>query len=190
MSHDQLRPADDPDYQRLVKVIEVIEEEARRVGPRRVLDRRFDYETAMHYGMRRTEEVSSGAELERLKPRELVTLLGASWPEGFAFGSLAYTQERRGRRSEAFLDRIALANIKQTLVSTDDAGRSAIFSGVASTEALGYVGGMRSRKAIEALRANFPAPDRRTLEAFVAGHWLDAFFVGLVFEELHAKEQG
>lgn len=184
MSHDELRPADDPDYQRLVDVTGVVEGEIQRVGPERSLDRRFDYDTAMRYGLRRTEETSQKIKLENPGTNELVMLLAAAWPEGFLFGALAYTQEHRGRKSEALLDRIALANVNQALASADDEGRSALFSGAISRDALVYVGSMRSLKAVQVLRSMHQVADHQAIKTLVASHWLDGFFAGLVFEEL------
>jgi hypothetical protein len=183
VSIDDLRPADDPDYQRLVKVTEAIEKEIQELGPKRALGRRFDYEMTMRYSMRRTEETSEGVRLGGLDPDELSMRLGATWPEGFAFGALAYTQEHRGRKAEPFLDRVALANIKQALASAGDEGRSAIFSSIASTNALGFVSSMRSMKALQVLQSLASRGDQQTVKALLASHWLDGFFVGLVFEE-------
>lgn len=186
-----MRPADDPDYQRLIEVTQSVEAEIDKVGPQQALGRRFDYEMALRYGMRRTEDTSQKIKLENPDVESLLRLLGAAWPEGFVFGAMVYTQERRGRDAEAFLDRIALANVMQGLGSADDRERSDIFSSVASTEALGYVGGMRSLKAVEVLRSLSPVADHQTVKSLVAGHWLDGFFTGVVFEELGGhREKG
>lgn len=178
------RPSDDPDYQRLIEVTRTIEAEVLKVGPTEVLNRRFDYEMAFKYGMRRAEETSQQGKLENPDYDTVVRLLGAAWPEGFIFGCLAYTQERRGRRAEAFLDRIALANINQGFASASEAERSTIFSGAASTRALGFVSGVRSMKAAQILQKEAPVADHSMIKAIVGGHWLDGFLVGLVFEEL------
>lgn len=186
-----MRPADDPDYQRLVDVTQAVEAEIAQVGPQQALGRRFDYDVALRYGMRRTEETSQKIKLENPGIEDLFRLLGAAWPEGFVFGALAYRQERRGRGSEEFLDRIALANVMQALSSADEAGRSGIFASTASTEAFGYVGGLRSLKAVEVLRALSPVADHQAIKTLVAGHWLDGFFTGLVFEEFGGhREKG
>lgn len=187
---DDERPSDDPDYQRLIEVTRTVEAEVLKVGPTGVLNRRFDYDAALKYGMRRAEETSQQVKLENPDYDLLVRLLGAAWPEGFIFGCLAYTQERRGRRAEAFLDRIALANINQRLVSASEADRSAIFSGAASTRALGFVSGVRSMKAVQILRQEAPVADHGAIKMLVASHWMDGFLAGLIFEELGGHQEG
>lgn len=178
------RPSDDPDYQRLIDVTRTVEAGVTRVGPTGVLNRRFDYDTAFLYGMRRTEETSQQVKLENPDFETVARLLGAAWPEGFVFGCLAFTQERRGRRPEPFLDRVALANVNQKLASASEADRSAIFSATASARALGFVGGLRSVQAAQILQKEAPVADHGAVKAIVASHWLDGFLAGLVFEEL------
>lgn len=167
----------------MVEVTGVIEEEIRKFGTKEAMGRRFDYEVTMRYGMQRTEETSQKIKRENPGNAELGMMLGTAWPEGFVFGTLAYTQEHRGRKSEPFLDRIALANIKQTLASADDEGRSAVFSSVASTNALGFVSSMRSMQAIRVLHSLMEVADHQAVKILLASHWVDAFFMGLVFEE-------
>ncbi|MFE0472572.1 hypothetical protein ACFW2V_13255 [Streptomyces sp. NPDC058947] len=185
------RPNDDPDYQRLIDVTQAIETEIAKVGPTQALDRRFNYTTAFQYGIRRTEETSQEVRLENPDFETLSRLLGAAWPEGFIFGSHAYSQEHRGRKAEAFLDRIALANINHRLSSATKETRSEIFSHAVSTRALGFVSAVRSMRATQVLRAEWPVADHQAIKALVASHWLDGFFVGLVFEELggHREKQ-
>lgn len=181
---DGERPSDDPDYQRIVDVTLTVETEMAKVGARQALDRRFDYDVALRYGMRRTKEVSQEVKLENPSYETLTPVLGAAWPEGFIFGVLAYTDERRGRRPEPLLDRLALGNINQRLLSASKAERSAIFSHAVSTRTLGYVAGVRSMQAERILRQEAPVADRSAIKSILASHWLDGFFIGLVFAEL------
>jgi hypothetical protein len=187
---DSERPSDDPDYQRMIGVTQTVEAEIAKIGPRGALNQRFDYDVALRYGMRRTNETSQKVKLENPGYKTLFRLLGAAWPEGFIFGALSYTDERRGRQPEPLLDRIALGNVNQKLLSASEAERSAIFSHTASTRSLGYVGGIRSMQAAQILQQQAPVADHAAIQAIVASHWLDGFFAGLVFEELggHREE--
>ena len=181
---EENRPSDEPDYRRLGDVTTAIEAEILEVGSRRALDRRFDYDMALRYAARRTEETSRKTKLENPGPDKLLMPLGASWAEGFAFGALAYTEEGRGRKSDPFLDRIALANINDKLLTADKETRSEIFGGVIVMDTLGFVSTVRSFKACNVLAEKAPVASHQTVNALVAGHWLDGFFVGLVFEEM------
>lgn len=181
---DENRPSDELDYQRLGEVTTTIEAEILQIGSRRALDRRFDYDMALKYAARRTEETSRKAKLENPGPDKLLRPLGAAWAEGFAFGALAYAKEGRGRRSDPFLDRIALANINHTLLMADEQTRSEIFSGVVAEKTLGFVSIIRSFKTCQVLNEKTPVASHEAVNAWTAAHWLDGFFVGLVFEEL------
>jgi hypothetical protein len=181
---DENRPSDDLDYQRLTYVTAAIEAEIREIGPKQPLDRRFDHGTVMGYGKRRTDETSREVKLENPGPDKLLMPLGAAWAEGFAFGALSYSEENRGRKSEAFLDRIALANINHKLTEADEKTRSEIFAGIISTDALGFVSTVRSFQACNILAKEAPVASHEMVNALMASHWMDGFFVGLVFEEM------
>jgi hypothetical protein len=181
---EENRPSSDPDYQRLADVTAAIEAEIAKAGPRRALDRRFDYDMVMVYGKRRTDETSQKVKLENPGPDKLLMPLGAAWAEGFAFGALAYTEEGRGRKSEAFLDRIALANINHKLSMADEQTRSEIFGGIIVMNTLGFVSTVRSFKACNVLAQKAPVASHASVNALVASHWMDGFFLGVVFEEM------
>jgi len=179
------RPERDPDYQRMAEATALIEEENATTGPKLALDRRFHYDTALLFGARRAEETSQKIKLENPSAEALLTPLGSAWMEGFAFGSLLYRREGRGREPEAFLDRIALANVNHLLATGTSAERTEIFSEVASTEALAYVSSIRSIQAEQILRTLAPgAASHQQVKRLIGGHWLDGLFLGLVFEEL------
>lgn len=194
MNHQErlnaMRPNDNLDYQRLIDVTGDVEMEAHQGDPKRPLGRRFDYDTALKYGARRTDQVAETLRLENPDDEALLEMLGSSWMEGFVFGALAYTQEHRGRGAEPFLDRVALANINHGLALADTEGRSAIFSSVISTEALSFVAGGRSINAAVILRQQFSAVNHQAVKMMVAAHWLDGFLTGLVFEELGGHREG
>jgi hypothetical protein len=186
---EKYQPRDDPDYQRLVVVTETIEEEIGRTGAEQVLSQRFDYDTALKYAMRRTEETSQKTKLENPDKETLIRLLSAGWAEGFVFGALAYTQEQRGREQRnldmgPLLDRIALVNVDHTLSSASAKEMRKIFADVISDEALAYVSLMRSMRAEQVLREMNPVTSHQAVCMLVAGHWHDGFLTGLVFEEL------
>jgi hypothetical protein len=181
---DENRPSGDPDYERIVDATNAIEAEIVKVGPEQALNRRFDYDMVMNHGKRRTEETSQKVRLENSTPDELLMRLGAAWAEGFTFGALAYAQEGRGRKSEAFLDRIALANINHKLAQADEQSRTEIFAKVIHLDTLGFVSTVRSFQARNILAQEVPVANHAAVKALVGSHWLDGFFVGLVFEEL------
>lgn len=178
------RPEGDPDYSRLADVTDAIESEMRKTGPERVLDRRFTYDTATRFGVRRIEEVFQEAPPENPDQDLLLNRLANAWSEGFIFGSLAYSREGRGRRAEAFLDRVALVNIDQLLSTADDDARSRIFADAVSTKALLFVSTARSIKTVEILSAPSSVWDHQAVKGASTGQWLDGFLVGLVFQEL------
>lgn len=186
---EENRPDGDPDYQRLAAVTESIEAENRKTGPYQALNRRFDYDMALRYGMRRTEDTSQKVKLENPDELTLRPLLIRAWAEGFVFGSLAYREERRGRKAEPFLDRIALANINHKLSSADQDAVDGIFSDAVSVEALGFVSTVRSFLANRVLRDQAVVADHTAIKNILAGHWLDGFFVGLVFEEMGGRRE-
>lgn len=181
---EENRPNDDPDYQRLIAVTSAIESENLTVGPRQALNRRFDYDVAMRHGLRRAEETSQANRLENPDRETWLPVLAATWGEGFGFGSLVYTEERRGRESESFLDRIALANVNQALASASNERRTEIFKDFVSSKTLAFVSTVRSLRAHQVLRSGAPVLDHQMVITGVASHWLDGFFVGLVFQEM------
>lgn len=181
---EENRPDDDPDYQRLADVTGVIESEMSKTGPQKALDRRFDYDMTLKQGVRRTEETFRKVKLENPDFDTALSLLRRAWAEGFVFGALAYTQEHRGQKSEAFLDRIALANINHALAQASQDTLDEIFEGVVSPAALKFVSTVRSVRAWQILSQVTSVADHQMVKMTVASHWLDGFFVGLVFEEL------
>lgn len=182
---DQNRPSDDPDYQRLVDVTQAVESEGARDGMQQVLNRRFDYDVAQTFAMRRTEETSREVKLENPDRDALLRLLFAAWAEGLVFGAHVYSKERRGRESEPFLDRLTLANINQALVSAGEQGRAEAFRDVLSEAALTFVGLMRALKANEVLKRQIASVTTHQMVSLtVSAHWLDGFLTGIVFEEL------
>lgn len=181
---EENRPSGDLDYQRIADAAEAIEKEIETIGPKAVLDRRFNYDTAMKYGMRRIEETSHEIRLENPDWKTWSGRLTQAWAEGFAFGALAYTQEHRGRSAEPFLDRIALTNINHTLATADEGNLKQIYSGLVSRGALKFVSVVRSVVAYQAVGKMKPVASHQAVKTLMAGHWLDGFVVGLVFEEL------
>lgn len=178
------RPEKDPDYLRIVEATSVVEAEMAKTGPVPVLGRRFDCDTALRFGMRRTEQTSQNLQLDNPPAAALLRPLTALWAEGFAFGALAYRQEERGREPEPILDQVALVNIDLTFATSDDTTRTRIFASIVSTDALSYVSLVRSLQGEKILREHAPSPCRQEVAALLAGHWADGFLLGLVFEEL------
>lgn len=187
------RPADDPDYLRLIDVTNLIESEIKDSSPKVALGRRFDYDVALTFGKRRSEETSREIKLENPDAATVLGPLTQAWSEGFVFGALAYRDERRGRSPEALLDRIALANVNQRLAVADDDERTRLFLGVISVDALAYVSSARSLQAERILRHLAPTADHTAVKALIGSHWMDGLVVGLVFQELgghRAKQEG
>lgn len=177
------RPVGNLDYRRLADATNVVEVGNLNVGPREVLNSRFDYDVAMTYARRRTRE-ASGPALKLDEAQALLTPLVRAWSEGLAFGALVYTEEGRGRSPEDLLDRIALANINHRLASADQDGIDAIFSRVISPKALGFVATVRSFKAISVLENETSDANPADIHSLLAGHWMDGFLMGLVYQEL------
>lgn len=179
---EQNRPSGNLDYQRLGEVTATTEEEGARVGSTEVLNRRFDYDMALKFGTRRMKAVSETFVGKTLEWEELLPRLRASWGEGFIFGSMAYRAEGRGRARDAFLDRIALANIEHALRDMAPEQLNAAFEEAVSQEALMFVATVRSFKARQVALLALPDSPKGT-EILLSGHWLDGFMTGLVFEE-------
>jgi hypothetical protein len=187
---DENRPSKDLDYLRLVAVTSVIESENLANGPKAALGQRFDYDTTLRYAMRRIEETSQETKLENPPAAKLLGLLIQSWAEGFIFGSLIYRQEHRGLRPEPFLDRIALANARNTLASLDGEGLSRLYNEAISKDALGYVSSVRSMKALQILDTMAPVADHRAIKSLLGSHWMDGLLLGLIFEEMGGHVEG
>lgn len=180
---EENRPVGDLDYQRIADAAEAIEKEIEATGSKAVLDRRFDYGAALRYGMRRIEETSQQIKLENPDWKTWSGKLTQAWAEGFAFGGLAYTREGRGRNADPLLDRMALANINHLLATADENDLRRIYAELVSRDALGFVSVVRSVVAFQAA-GKTPPLSHRTVAAHMAGHWMDGFIVGLVFQEL------
>lgn len=188
---EENRPSDDPDYQRVAKATELIEGESGGGDENKVLGRRFDFDVALKYSERRIEETSHKVKRETPDWETLQPLLVKSWVEGFAFGSLVYMRERRGRQSEALLDRIAIANANNLLATSDQEETNALYQRIMSSRTLGFVALVRSVKAYQVADRFFPVLGHQQLKTTLGGHWVDGFLLGIVFQELGGhREQG
>jgi hypothetical protein len=193
---DKHRPSGDPDYDRMVEATRIIEGESLGDKAKESLNRRFDYNVAMQYGKKRGTEIISSVRRAWKEDSDQVgtfRVLAAAWPEGFIFGCLAYSREKRGRESEAFLDRVSLADVNHFLNHMDEAGRTVVFEKALSRETMTFVSTIRSMRALqiaEAMRTEFGLENLQELAPLVDGHWLDGFHLGVVFQELGGHREG
>lgn len=180
---DKNRPENDPDYQRIVEAVGVIEEEIKISGSVNLMNRRFDYDTGLRFGVRRTEETRQITCAEEDEKSAVVRLCNA-WVEGFAFGSLIYSRYGRGRTAETFADQMALVDVNHLLKNSDQEKINGIYAGIVSGEAVSFVGTLRSANAYISLKPLVTPGSRSRIRELLAAHWFDAFSVGLVFQEL------
>jgi len=181
---DKNRPKNNLDYQRIVDAVQIIEREIKSSDPVTSMNRRFDYDTGLRFGVRRTEDTYNGTRTGIDGERALITSLCSAWVEGFAFGSLVHSRYGRGRQAETFADQIALVDVNHLLRNSDQVEIDRIFLEIVSKDAINFVGAMRSNNAYITMKPLLAAGERSRVRELLAAHWFDGFSVGLVFQEL------
>ncbi|MGW7100434.1 hypothetical protein [Streptomyces sp. NPDC054838] len=179
---DENRPLRDPDYARLVEATNVLEAEAKEIGPESAYEKRIVLSVLTAHAHRRAEETNAENPREHLPVPDLLKVLVNSFYEGFVFGVLFV--QRRASTREALSDRLTVADVNHLL--QHQAGEQdtieEFYARLVSVKTLNFVSVSRAFSAAQKLSAG--ATSHQQLKVMQASVWMDAFVLGAVFQEL------